>query len=122
MPKYVDGFVIPIKKDKEEDYRQVAEVACAVWLEHGALDYFECVGDDIDVPGMVSFKTISGAADDETVIFAYIVYESREHRDAVNAKVMADERMKSTMEGKEMPFEMNRIAFGGFRTIVEAGK
>lgn len=122
MPKYVDGFVIPLKKASEEDYRAIAELSSQLWLEHGALEYFECIGDDLAHEGVTSFPAMSGAADDETVIFAFIVYESRERRDEVNAKVFADPRMASIMAGKGCPFDPKRMAYGGFRAIVEGSK
>lgn len=117
MGKYVDGFVIPIAKDKVEEYRAIAQKASEIWKEHGALGYVEAVGDDLEVKDMLSFKTISGAGDDGTVIFAWIVYESREQRDKVNAAVMEDPRLKEDMDN--MPFDFKRMAYGGFKTIVE---
>ena len=120
MAHYVDGFVIPIPSDKVEQYRAIAEQAGKIWREHGALDYCECVGDDLNVADQVPFTTLSGAAEGETVVFSWIKFESREHRDAVNAKVMADPRMGGMCDPAEMPFDCKRIAYGGFRTIVEA--
>ncbi|RYD68655.1 MAG: DUF1428 domain-containing protein, partial [Verrucomicrobiaceae bacterium] len=93
MSKYIDGFVLPVPKDKVETYREVATKASAIWKEHGALEYIEAVGDDLEVQDQVPFPTLAGATPNETVILAYIVYESREHRDSVNAKVMADPRI-----------------------------
>jgi uncharacterized protein YbaA (DUF1428 family) len=118
MPKYVDGFVIPIPKDKLEEYRQIAEGAGRIWMEHGALDYRECVGDDLQVKDQVSFPEIIKAQPEETVVFAWIIYESREHRDAVNAQVMQDPRLAKMMEPGAMPFDCKRMAYGGFTTIV----
>ena len=89
MPHYVDGFLLPVPKDKIDNYRQIAEEAGKVWREHGALEYRECVGDDLDVKDIVQFPRIIETKPDETVVFAWIVFESREHRDQVNAKVMA---------------------------------
>lgn len=121
MSDYVDGFLLPLPKDKVEVYRKIAEVASQVWLEHGALSYRECVGDDLVVEHMRSFPEVIGAKDGDTVVFAYITYKSREHRDEVNAKVMQDPRMKEMMEkGEEMPFDCKSMAYGGFRTIVSA--
>lgn len=119
MSKYVDGFVIPMAKENVEDYREMAQKACEIWKEYGALDYYETVGDDLEVKDMLSFKTIAGASEDETVIFSWIVYESREHRDKVNAEVMEDARIKEMMEGKSKPFDFKRMAYGGFKTLVE---
>jgi uncharacterized protein YbaA (DUF1428 family) len=95
MPHYVDGFLLPVPKDQIDLYRQIAEEAGKIWPEHGALEYCECVGDDLDVRDQVPFPRIVETKPDETVVFAWIVFESREHRDQVNAKVMADPRMAS---------------------------
>lgn len=119
MPLYIDGFVLPLPKDKIEDYRRISEKASVIWKEHGALEYRECVADDMDAKGMVSFPQLSQAGENDTVVFAYITYRSREHRDEVNAKVMADPRIHE-MGPDEMPFDCARMAYGGFRTIVEA--
>ena len=94
MSRYIDGFVLPLPKDKIGKYTEVATKAAAVWKEHGALEYVEAVGDDMDANEMTPFPKLTGAGPDETVVMAYIVYESREHRDAVNAKVMADPRLQ----------------------------
>jgi uncharacterized protein YbaA (DUF1428 family) len=120
MSKYVDGFVIPIPKDNVEKYREIAQTAGEVWKEHGALDYYECLGDDLDVEKVVSFRDIAGAVENETVIFSWIVFESREHRDKVNAAVMEDERLKDMMNPDEQAFDVKRMAYGGFKTIVTA--
>ena len=119
MGKYVDGFVLPIAKDKVEEYRQMAQKAGDIWKEHGALDYIEAVGDDLEIEGMLSFKTIAGTSEEETVVFAYIVYESREHRDKVNAAVMEDPRLKEDMEKNKDLFDFKRMAYSGFKAIVE---
>lgn len=119
MGKYVDGFVLPIAKDKVEQYREMARKAGEVWKEHGALDFYECVGDDLEIENMLSFVKIAGASDDETVIFSWIVFESREHRDRVNEAVMNDARMKEDMESCKSLFDFKRMAYGGFKTIVE---
>jgi uncharacterized protein YbaA (DUF1428 family) len=118
MDTYIDGFVIPLPKDKIEEYRKVAELAGAVWREHGALDYYECIGDDMETKDMVSFPQLAGAGPDETVVFAWIVYKSREHRDEVNAKVMADPRMHDMMNDPSQIFDCKRMAYGGFKAIV----
>lgn len=119
MGRYVDGFVLPVVKDNIEKYRELAEKAGAIWKEHGALAYVEAVGDDLENGDMVSFRTIAGAREDEIVIFAWIVYESREHRDQVNAAVMADERLKADMEAHKGIFDYKRMAYGGFKALVE---
>jgi uncharacterized protein YbaA (DUF1428 family) len=121
MSQYVDGFVIPLKKDRIEKYRNIASQAGAIWKEHGALAYFEAVGDDLDNPMFpMRFPQIAACADDETVIFAWIVYASREHRDEVNAKVMADPRIHAIMDPNDPVMDCARMAYGGFRVIVEA--
>lgn len=119
MEKYVDGFLIPVPKNNIEAYREMAEKAGKVWKEHGALEYYECVGDDLDQEEMVSFRKAAGASGDETVMFSWIIYESREHRDQVNAAVMNDPRIKEMMEAGSQPFDCKRMAFGGFKTLVK---
>lgn len=118
MGKYVDGFVLPIAKANVEKYREMAQRASEIWKEHGALEYYEAVGDDLEIEKMLSFKTIAGASDDETVIFAWIVYESREHRDKVNEAVMSDPRLQEDMESCKDVFDFKRMAYGGFKTLV----
>lgn len=120
MAHYVDGFVLPIRKDKIEDYRAIAEKAGAIWREHGALEYRECVGEDFEAREMVAFPHLAGAGPEETVVFAWITYRSREHRDEVNAKVLKDPRLCEGMDASAMPFDCKRIAFGGFTTLVSA--
>ena len=114
---YVDGFVLPLPKDKIEDYKKIAESAGKVWLDHGALEYRECVLQDAECHDMTPFPKLAGTTDGETVVFAYITYKSREHRDEVNKKVMADERIKCDPEN--MPFDHRRMAYGGFEVIVD---
>jgi len=115
---YVDGFVLVVPKKKIALYKKIARKAGRIWREHGALDYRECVGDDLKVKFGLPFPKLTKAKAGETVVFSYIVYKSRAHRDKVNAKVMADKRLK--MEGTEMPFDMKRMAYGGFKTMVAA--
>jgi uncharacterized protein YbaA (DUF1428 family) len=119
MSKYIDGFVLPLSKDKLEQYTAVATKAAAIWKEHGALEYVEAVGDDLEAKEMTPFPKIAGAGPEETVVMAYIVYESREHRDAVNAKVMADPRLQEMCDKDNPILDFRRMAYGGFRTIVE---
>ncbi|MEX0681978.1 MAG: DUF1428 domain-containing protein [Dehalococcoidia bacterium] len=120
---YVDGFLLPVLKKNVPAYRRMAQKAGKIWREHGALDYKECVGDDLNPKGMGGFspvrfgKTIA-LKPGETVVFSYIVYKSKAHRDRVNAKVMADPRMGDD-GGKPMPFDPNRMAYGGFKVIVD---
>lgn len=118
MDKYVDGFLIPLAADKLDQYREMAELAATVWKEHGALEYYECVGDDLHVESMVSFEQSAATVAGEIVILAWIIYESREHRDRVNAAVMADPRMKPMMNPDTHVFDCKRMAYGGFRTLV----
>lgn len=120
--KYVDGFLIPVPKDKLDQYIEMAELAGKVWLEHGALQYYECIGDDLAIEGMVPFTRSAAAGEAEAVIFSWIVYESRAHRDRVNAAVMADPRMKPMMNPEAPPFDCKRMAYGGFRTLITLDK
>ena len=123
MAKYIDGFLIPIKKENVEHYTQIAQTACEIWKRHGALEYIEAVGDDLEQGRMISFKKSAGTKDGETVIFAFIVFESKEERDRINALVMEDETMKKMMNemmkpGAEVPFDFTRMAYGGFENLV----
>jgi len=118
MAQYIDGFVIPIARDKVEAYQHIAARAGAIWKEHGALAYWEGVGEDMDIEEMVAFPAMANAQDGETVIFAFIAYESREHRDKVNAAVMADPRLND-MTPEEHPFDYRRMAYGGFKALVD---
>ena len=114
---YVDGFVLAVPKANLDDYKKLANKGGAVWMEHGALAYVECVGDDVPYGELTSFPRAVQAKDDEVVIFAWVVYESRQSRDAVMAKVMADERLK--MDWSAMPFDGRRMIFGGFQPFIE---
>lgn len=116
MP-YVDGFVVPVPKNNLEDYRALAQRAGEVWRDHGALSYVECVADDVPYGELTSFPRSVQLKDDEVVIFAWITYASREQRDAVNAKVMEDPRLKDEMQA--VPFDGKRMIFGGFTSLVE---
>jgi uncharacterized protein YbaA (DUF1428 family) len=119
MKEYVDGFVLPLPKDAVEKYRGIASQAAAIWREYGALEYRECILEDANAHDMVGFPALAGTKEGETVVFAWIVYKSREHRDEVNAKVMADPRMNEMMEDG-CPFDCKRMAYGGFGTLVKA--
>ncbi|HEX3443150.1 MAG TPA: DUF1428 domain-containing protein [Chthoniobacterales bacterium] len=119
MTKYVDGYVLPIPKDKIELYLSIASKAGKVWKEHGALEYRECIGDDFEVKDLVSFPRLAGTQPDETVVFSWVVFESREHRDQVNAKVMADPRIKEICDPDNPIFDFKRMAYGGFRLVVD---
>jgi uncharacterized protein YbaA (DUF1428 family) len=116
---YVDGFVVPVPKKKLEAYRHMARLAGKIWREHGALDFKECVADDVKMGKWTSFPRSVKLKPSETVVFAFIVYKSRAHRDKVNAKVMKDKRFAS-MEKEPMPFDGKRMIFGGFKVMVEA--
>lgn len=115
---YVDGFLVPVPEDRLEDYRAMAEKAGKVWMEHGALAFHECAGDDVPDGKTTDFKRSVKLKDGETVVFAWIVYASREHRDEVNKKVMADPRIAEDMKDKDIPFDARRMIYGGFREIV----
>ncbi|MBX3650137.1 MAG: DUF1428 domain-containing protein [Burkholderiales bacterium] len=119
MP-YVDGFVLPVPKKKIGAYRSIARKAGKIWREHGALDYMECVADDVKPGKLTSFPQSVKLKSGETVVFAYIVYKSRAHRDRVNAKVMKDPRMDAMGDIKDMPFDVKRMFWGGFKTLVRA--
>ncbi len=115
---YVDGFVLPVPEGKLEEYRKMAETAGVVWKEHGALAYKECLLEDVTENDFsTTFPAMAGVKAGETVIFAFIVYNSRAHRDEVNAKVMVDPRIKCDPEN--MPFDCKRMAYGGFSAIVD---
>ena len=118
--RYVDGFVLPIPTKNLKVYRAIAQKAGKIWLGHGALQYIEAAGDDLDVKFGVPFPKMTKLKPGETVVISFIMYKSRAHRDSVNAKVMADPRMKKMMEkGATMPFEIKRMVFGGFNLIVD---
>lgn len=117
--KYVDGFVMPVSKKNLKAYVAMAQQAGKIWKEHGALEYFECAGEDLKSPMGVPFPKLTKLKPGETVVFAFIVYKSRAHRDKVNAKVMKDPRMNGMMEGKKMPFDIKRMTYGGFEVVVE---
>jgi uncharacterized protein YbaA (DUF1428 family) len=119
MPGYVDGFVMPLPKENIDRYKEIASTAGQIWIEHGALGYTECLAEDVKGGEVTSFPQSVKQADDETVIFAWIRYESREHRDEVNAKVMEDARMKELMEPAAGVADMGRMVYGGFEVIVD---
>ena len=115
---YVDGFVVPVPRKNVQKYKQIARKMGRIWREHGALSYTESMGDDVKPGKLTSFPQSVKQKPDETVAFSWIVYKSRKHRDAVNAKVMADPRITG-MDPKTMPFDSKRMIFGGFKSIVE---
>ena len=116
--RYVDGFVLPVPKKNLKAYRRMAKVGLRLWMKHGALDYMECVGDDLNLSFGLSFLKLAKARPGETVFFSFIVYKSRAHRDRVNAAVMKDPLMGKMP--KSMPFDVKRMAVGGFKAFVEA--
>lgn len=116
--RYVDGFVIPVPKRKLKAYLRIAQIGKRVWRKCGALDYKECVGEDLDVKWGTPFTRMMKLKRGETVVFSYIVYKSRAHRDRVNAKVM--KHMESMSMPKDMPFDVKRMVCGGFSVMVDA--
>jgi uncharacterized protein YbaA (DUF1428 family) len=120
MAGYVDGYVLPIPKKHLQAYRRMAQKAGKIWREHGALDYKECAGDDLNIAMGVSFPRQMKVKSGETVVFAYILFKSRAHRDRVNAKVMKDPRLAGMGDPKDMPFDPKRMVYGGFKVLVDA--
>lgn len=120
MARYVDGFVIPIARRKVKAYLKQARLGAALWKAHGALSYFECVGDDLTVPFGKGFPRLAGLKKGETLFFSFIVYRSRAHRDKVNAAVMEDPRMQAMAAEMERsaPLDVKRMAMGGFEALV----
>ncbi len=119
--KYIDGFVIPVKKKDIAAYRKMATWGAKTWKKYGALEYFECIADDIAAQkGMgMGFKKLAKLRPDETLVFSFIVYKSKAHRNEINKKVMSDPSMKD-FDPKMMPVDMKRFVMGGFKTLVEA--
>ena len=117
---YVDGFVVPVPTKRLAEYRRMAKKAGKVWRDHGALDYQECVADDVKPGKHTSFPQSVKLKDGETVVFSWIVYKSRAHRDRVNAKAMADPRLAEMMDPKKLPFDGKRMFYGGFKVLVTA--
>jgi uncharacterized protein YbaA (DUF1428 family) len=115
---YVDGFVLPVPKKNVAAYRRMAQKAGKVWREHGALEYIECIADDVKPGKYTSFPQSVKMKPGETVVFAYIVYKSRAHRDRVNAKVMKDPRLAEMMDPKALPFDGKRMFWGGFKVLL----
>jgi uncharacterized protein YbaA (DUF1428 family) len=117
--RYVDGYVLPVPKKHLPAYRRLAQKAGKIWREHGALEYRECVGDDLEVQGLVPFPSTIKLERGETVVFSWIVFKSRADRDRVNAKVIKDPRLARMMDAKSMPFDCKRMVYGGFKVLVE---
>jgi uncharacterized protein YbaA (DUF1428 family) len=120
MPQYVDGFVLAVPKSKIRTYKKMAQAAAKIWKKHGALEYRECLGQDMNVKFGLPFPKLVKPKKDETIVFAYITYKSRKHRDQVNKKVMSDPGLNDLCDPKDMPFDVNRMAYGGFEVIVAA--
>ena len=116
---YVDGFVVPVPKKKLGAYRKMAKLAGKVWKDHGAIDYVECVADDVSVGKRTSFPRSVKLKRGETVVFSYIVYKSRGDRNRIMKKVMKDKRLAAMMDPKKMPFDGKRMFWGGFKSVVE---
>lgn len=117
MAHYIDGFVVPVPTNQLAAYRTLARKFGKIWIEHGALEVHECAADDVKPGKLTSFPQAVKLKDDEMVVFSWIVFKSRAHRDAVNAKVMADARVVA-MEGQPMPFDGKRMFWGGFKEMV----
>jgi len=121
MAKYVDGFLIPIPTKNLAAYKKLSKKANKVWLDHGALSYFETTGDELAVKGVVSFAKVAKAKRNETVILAWIVYKSKAHRNSVNKKVMSDPRI-AAFDPAIMPFDSKKMIYGGFKVLVEGSQ
>lgn len=119
MAVYVDGFLLPVPKKNLDAYRKMSAKAGKVWLDHGALEYRECAGDAMDNKFGVAFPRVVKTKPGEIVVFSWIVFKSRAHRDRVNAAVMKDPRLNEMMDPKGMPFDVKRMAYGGFTAIVD---
>lgn len=116
MANYVDGFIVPVPKKKIKQYLKLAKLGAKVWKEHGALEYYECIADDVKKGKWTSFPRSVKLKSSEVVFFSWIVYKSRSHRDTVLKKVMKDPRLEKTFEN--MPFDGKRMIYGGFKTLV----
>ncbi|MCG3176681.1 MAG: putative protein YbaA [Candidatus Omnitrophica bacterium] len=117
--RYIDGYVVPVPKKRKAAYQKLATLASKVWRDHGALEYVECWQDDVKKGKWTSFPRSVKLKPSEGVVFAYIVYKSRAHRDRVNKAVMKDKRLAAMCDPKNMPFDGKRMFWGGFKTIVE---
>ncbi len=120
MARYVDGYVLPVPKKNVTAYRRLTQKAGKVWREHGALESRECAGDDLNVQWGVPFPRLLKLKPGETVVFAWVVFKSRAHRDRVNAKVMKDPHLADSSDPKSMPFDCKRMVYGGFQLLVDA--
>ena len=124
MAHYIDGFVLPVPRDRLNEYQRVVEAVADIWKEHGALDYWEYVGDDLNREGTRSFTDLVAATEDETIVFGWVVFDSREARDLANEKVAADPRMADLIDPLIDPsnpvFDAKRMAYGGFQSLVRS--
>ena len=118
MAHYIDGFVLPVPRDRLDEYKRLAEAVAKIWKEHGALDYCEYVGDDLYLEGTRSFTDLVAATEDETIVFGWVVFDSREARDLANEKVAADPRMADLIDSSNSGFDAKRMAYGGFQPLV----
>jgi uncharacterized protein YbaA (DUF1428 family) len=118
--KYVDGYVLPVPKKNLAAYRRMAAACSKIWRKYGALEFRECVGDDLKTTEVKSFPSMVKPKPGETVVFSWIVYKSNADRDRINDKAMKDPRIINMMKGKKMPFDCKRMAFGGFKVMVDA--
>ncbi len=117
---YVDGFVLPVPTKNLKAYARMSRKAGRIWREHGALDYKECVGDDLVIKGTAHFSALVKSRRGESIVFSWIAFKSKAHRDKVNAKVVADPRLAAMMKPGAMPFDVKRMAYGGFHVLVNA--
>lgn len=117
---YVDGFLFSVPEANLPAFTKMAKTAAKVWMKHGALHYAESMGDDLEIPGMVSFKKLAKPKEGEIIFFSFIIYKSRKHRDQVNKKVMADPDLMKGCDPDNMPFDCKKMAYGGFKALVEA--
>jgi uncharacterized protein YbaA (DUF1428 family) len=122
MAHYIDGFVLPVPRDRLNEYERLVEEVAEIWKEHGALDYMEYVGDDLNREGTRSFTDLVAATEDEIVVFGWVVFDSREARDLANEKVAADPRMADLIDSSNSGFDAQRMAYGGFRSLVQSSR
>lgn len=120
MAHYIDGFVLPIPRDRLDDYKRLVEAVAEIWKEHGALDYWEYIGDDLKLEGTRSFTDLLAATEDEAIVFGWVVFDSREARDLANEKVAADPRTADLIDSSHSGFNAKRMAYGGFRSFVRS--
>lgn len=120
MADYIDGFILPLPRDRKGDYRRLVEKVADIWLEHGALEYREYIGDDLVLEGTRSFTDLVAAAEDEAIMFGWVVFDSREARDLANKMVAKDPRMAELVDASNSGFDARRMAYGGFRSFVRS--